>query len=407
MRKWPFDITYIGALTFFSVICLFSCYSALRCASATLSSNSQSLSVRTRVSLQIPSCAEYQVKLADLRRSLGLSFIENLRDATSSSPANGALWIQLGLAEEQSGHLAKAEAHLLRASELGRDYDTRWTLANYYFRRSDHHRTILWACEALSIPSAPTGPIFSLLANISEQPDCLLGGEATWKRSVRSAYLGWLLSRGDLSLAAPVAAFIVRTPDKNASSVLLTFCDRLLLAGQTVAAANVWNEMSSNRIISSLPIRSDRLLDSSLMLAASGVGFAWRIPSAAGITTTPLEPGLQIVLSGEQADRCELLSQMVLVSPGAKHFLHLKFTYSGIWAGTTLHWQVTDPRSGALLSSTAIDVTGSKDQTSSASFETPSNGNLVRVALALRRDLAAPSGQGWVRLEKVWLSESP
>jgi hypothetical protein len=164
--------TYFAVLLGLTLFSAAGLYCSLEIARAAYNSLAPTLANRNAATTVIPWSAEYQVRLADLRRAAGLPFTRNLAAAVRSSPADGRLWIQLGLAQEQDGDFKSAEISLLRGATLGRDYDTGWTLTNFYFRRADRGRAVLWACAILSIPGVEAEPVWSLLANFPVKPDC-------------------------------------------------------------------------------------------------------------------------------------------------------------------------------------------------------------------------------------------
>jgi len=65
-----------------------------------------------------------------------------LERAARVNPLSSAPRIRLGLAAETRGDFAKAEAWLLDAARVDRQFEPRWALANFYFRRQrwDEHR---------------------------------------------------------------------------------------------------------------------------------------------------------------------------------------------------------------------------------------------------------------------------
>ena len=154
------------------------------------------LAERRAAASHFPWSAEYQVRLADLRRASGLSFTSNLARAVNSQPrAIVVCGSNSALAEEQDGNLLNAEASLLRAGTIGVDYDTRWTLTNFYFRRANRDRATEWACSALTIPGVEAQIVFSLLANLPAKPDCILGSDYGGPQNLLRDYLQWLLSK--------------------------------------------------------------------------------------------------------------------------------------------------------------------------------------------------------------------
>jgi hypothetical protein len=402
------SVIYFAVLPGLTLLSASGMYLSLLIATSTYNSLAPTLAQRSAATIAISWSAEYQVRLADLRRAAGLPFRPNLEAAVRSSPADSRLWTQLALAEEQDGDFKSAEASFLRAATFGRDYDTLWTLTNFYFRRADRNRAVLWACAVLSIPGVEAGLVFSLLSNFPAKPDCILSGRFQGPESARLGYLQWLISRGALDAASPVADLLIQRRDPESVSSLLDYCDRLLVAGKTQMAAGLWNLMSSQGLVSA-PLRGNSVLDGAFGLADPSHGFAWRTPAVPGADFIPLHPGLQIGLSGSQPDRCELLSQWLLLGPGSAHALRARYVSSGIGVRRVLHWNVTTPIGtdwhDISLREPETDLHDLDNAESFVPFNGPPGGGLIRLALVYERGPGGAPAQGWIRLEKIWLTE--
>lgn len=389
---------------------------SLEVAAASHNSLVPNLAKRSAAASHVPWSADYQVRLADLRRASGLPFTSNLADAVRASPRDSRLWIQLGLAQEQDGDLQGAETSFLRAGTLGRDYDTRWTLTNFYFRRANRERAVEWACAVLTIPGVETGPVFSLLANFPAKPDCILRKDFNGPPKVLQDYLSWLISKAALDGASDAADLLMQRRDPESIALLLDYCDRLLLAGKTQAAARLWNSLAKQDWVSS-PVRAtgvapadSALRDVDLKLADPPHGFAWRMPRVAGVELTPLHPGLQISLSGMQPDRCELLSQWVLIGSPSAQVLRYRSVASGLARGSGVHWRVTTPTGVDLSDAARVepdpDIYDQSTSVAFVSFKGPRRGSpiqatLIHIALVYERKPGALAARGWIRLEKV------
>lgn len=387
---------------------------SLDIAAAAYNSLASSLAKRSGAASHFPSSAEFQVRLADLRRATGLTFTANLADAVRASPRDSRLWIQLGLAQEADGDVENAEASLLRAGTLGRDYDTRWTLANFYFRRANRKQAAEWACAALTIPGVESKIVFSLLANIPAKPECILRGDYNGPENVLRDYLQWLISKPSLDGAGDVAHLLIGKRDPDSTALLLDYCDRLLQAGKIPAATLLWNSLAEAGWVSQKEPPAGTVMDPGFKLADPPHGFAWKIPRVAGVELAPLHPGLQISLSGVQPDKCELLSQWLPAGSAPARFLRFRTVASGLAAGSGVHWRVTTPAGVDLLDTPRLesdaDIYDRSPTESNLRFADPSKRGLVqppliRIALVYARAPGALPARGWIRLEKIWLSE--
>ena len=160
--------------------------------------------------------------------------------------------------------------------------------------------------------------------------------------------------------------------------------------------------------------RHGDVLDATLELADPPHGFAWQTPQIAGVELAPLHPGLQISLSGSQADRCELLAQWVPLGSATVQVLRSRTVTSGLSPGSDVHWRVTTPtgadlsESGRAEPSAAISDRGSSEpfvQFKRASSGNPNEDTLIRIALVYERTPGTVPARGWIRLEKVWLTD--
>ena len=401
--------TYFAVLPSLTLLSAAGVYCSLEIARSTYNSLAPTLAQRNAATNIIPWSAEYQVRLADLRRASGLAFTSNLAAAVRSRRADSRLWIQLGLAEEQDGDFKSAETSLLRGATLGRDYETRWTLTNFYFRRADRDQAVLWACAVLSIPGVEAGPVFSLLANFPAKPDCILSDRFSGPESARLGYLQWLISKSELDAASPVADLLSRKRYPESVLPLLDYCDRLLFAGKGRLAARLWNSMSNQDLVSAPIPAIGAVTDDGLRLADPPHGFAWRTLPVPGAGFLPLHPGLQISLSGTQPDSCELLFQWVLLEPGPAHALRYRYASSGIGIGSGLHWKITAPSGlngpGISVRDPETDFHDHGATEDSVYFNGPPGGSLIHVALVYERAPLSVPARGWIRLEKVWLTE--
>jgi hypothetical protein len=396
-------LIFLAVLPSLTLLSAAGIYLSLFIAISTYNSLAPALTQRTAATIAIPWSAEYQVRLADLRRAAGLPFRPNLAAAVRSSSADSRLWIQLGLAEEQDGDFKSAEASFLRAAAFGQDYDTRWTLTNFYFRRADRDRAVLWACAVLSIPGVEAGPVFSLLSNFPAKPDCLLSGGFRGPESARLGYVQWLISKGSLDASSPVADLLIHRRKPESISALLDYCDRLLVAGKGEMAARLWNSMSSQGLVSA-PLRVNSVMDA-LSAADSSHVLAWRIP----VVPAPISfPCTRVYKSHS------LLVSRIVVScfPNG-------YSLGRVRRPMSCELGMFLPGSARIGSSTGksvrpagrIGMTSQCERPKSAletfaPFEGPPGAGLIRLSPGFyeRAPGAAPA-QGWIRLEKIWLTD--
>jgi len=250
------------------------------------------------------------------------------------------------------------------------------------------------------------GPVFSLLSNLPVSPQCLLANSFKGPQSARLGYLEWLISKAKLDEAGPVAGMLVKSASPETVRSLLDYCDRLLMAGKAQPAARLWNTMASHWLVSAALPGNGALMDGNLKLDDAPHAFAWRTAPLNGADFVPLRPGLQVSLSGNQPDRCELLSQWVILGPGLMHALWYRFASSGIAVSSGVHWEIKTPGVDGLLNDyePAGDLSAQPSSDAFIRFKAPTNSKLIRVALVYQRNRVGVAARGWIRLEAAWLS---
>jgi tetratricopeptide (TPR) repeat protein len=118
---------------------------------------------------------------------------EELRAAVRLNPRLAAAWLQLGLDAEANGNFPGAEADLLRAARVDRQYVPSWTLANFYFRRGDAVKFWPWARRAAELTYDDYRPLLRLadtLETSSREVAASLGGGAPLLRAYLDLLIG-------------------------------------------------------------------------------------------------------------------------------------------------------------------------------------------------------------------------
>jgi tetratricopeptide (TPR) repeat protein len=154
---------------------------------------------------------------------------DELRAALNLNPRLSSAWIDLGLNAEADGNLADAEADLLQASLIDRQYLPAWTLANFYFRRGDRTKFWPWARRAAALTYDDYRPLLRLADALDTSPQEVamrLGGASPLLR----AYLDVLIGAGRLDAAQTVAILLAGRHDPSDRARLADFADRKLRA---------------------------------------------------------------------------------------------------------------------------------------------------------------------------------
>src|SRR5271156_4591234 len=98
----------------------------------------------------VPDQAKFYTRLALLEPNRAETLLDQ---AVSINRHNSQAAIDLGLLREQRGDYAGAEKLLLAAFDVDKTYLTRWTLANFYYRRDNLPQFWRWARKAAEMPA--------------------------------------------------------------------------------------------------------------------------------------------------------------------------------------------------------------------------------------------------------------
>ena len=88
--------------------------------------------------------------------------------ASQVNPLDSANWIWLAAREEGSNRMQAAERDLLQAFAVDRQFEPRWALANFYFRRGAGTQALGWARKTLEFGGGNLNAVFELCWNISD-----------------------------------------------------------------------------------------------------------------------------------------------------------------------------------------------------------------------------------------------
>jgi len=233
------------------------------------------------------------------------------------NPTISAPRIRLGLAAEQRADLPAAERWLREAYAVDRQYETRWTLANFYLRQNRADEFWTWIQSALDVSYGDRTPAFDLCWRMSSDPNEIL--TRAIPDSVAADYLAYLIPR---HLDAVVAA----SKRVNNQALLLNATDALLTNARYTDAVEVWRQAGRPT--------PDGITAPNFEAPQTGQGFDWRLNKSMGVRH-PF-PG-RIALSGEQPESVQLLSQFVGgLHPGTRYQL----TWKSSEAVPGVHWRI-------------------------------------------------------------------
>ena len=323
-----------------------------------------------------PENGEYLAALALQAEYSGQDPTQLLEEIARLNPRASAPRIRLGLAAELRGDPNQAERWLKDAYSVDRQFETRWTLANFYFRQNKPDEFWTWIRSALEMSYGDRVAAFDLCWQMSNQAAEILDRAIPDRREVVASYLAYVLNHHKQTAIAGAALRLanIRTPDD---------LPLLYSATDAVLDADLWQALGNPRPagITHPDFEEPRI----------GHGFDWRIADTPGVTHQTLE-GHRIRFSGQQPESCELLRQVVGgLRPGAAYMLHWETRTQGIASPTGLMWQIAN-RTG--------EIAASGDWSAGMMAFTPDSDHAVLV-LTYRRPEGEVRTEGSVDLKQV------
>jgi hypothetical protein len=359
-----------------------------------------------------PGNAGFQMKLAQAMARGGGDPSPALTAAARLNPGNPGVWMRLGLNAEVHGDFAQAEQHLLHATQVSRQFEPRWTLANYYCRRNDAARFWPSARQALIVGYGDLSPVFDLCWRMSQDGDAILSQAIPEDHSVLGAYLQFLVRAGRLQAATTVAGRLAPHATEADSAALLAWCDRMLESHEAGPPLNVWNTMCRRRLLPYAPLdppHGASLTNGAFAADSTGGGFDWRLQPSPGVTCgrNASPQYLSITFYGNEPASCEPLTQYLALVPGAHYRLRYEYRTSDLAAESGLRWQVLNAATGSDLASLSPWLSSPRWKSDAALFTAPADGPLARLALRYQRTPGTPRLDGSVLLRRVELERMP
>jgi tetratricopeptide (TPR) repeat protein len=336
-------------------------------------------SVRAAIAL-IPDQPTFYVRLAQLDSDHVEPLLEK---ALSISPYSSKAEIDLGLLREAQADYASAEKLLLQAFDVDRTYLTRWTLANYYYRRDDMPRFWHWARMAVEMPAEDIQPLFQLCWRATPDPSMIEKSVLTDDPTVMHQFLEFLLEKKELGPAAAIAERLVQLGRLDTDRpLLISLVNGLIAVNDAPAAVSVWRSLARGHWIvadASLPFNA------AFTRVPLSVGFDWRLFSYDGVHTAPGSAGLQVEFSGKEPEACLIAEQMLPLQSGRHQFAY-RYRTVDIFPDTGLQWKAVDANLGTVLGSSP-DLSNASPRVESFEFQTSEALALVRIRLQYRRPI--------------------
>jgi len=258
-----------------------------------------------------------------------------LEQLAAEHPRSSAPRIRLGLAAELRGEAQQAERWLQEAYSVDRQFETRWTLANFYFRQGRSGDFWNWIRSALEISYGDRAAAFDLCWQMTGDAQTILNRAIPERREVAGSYLIYVLQRHRSNAIAGAADLLAKIRTADDLPLLYAATDALLETGQGRAAENLWEALGN--------ARPRGVTHPDFEAPAIGHGFDWRLLETPGVTATRVAEfsGLRLRFSGRQPESCELVRQVIGgLRAGARYALQWDSRTQDIASPTGLEWRI-------------------------------------------------------------------
>lgn len=335
--------------------------------------------------------------------------VEAMRQSVLLNPVNPMLWLELAEVAEKAGRDSEAEASLREAIRLDKTAGPRTLLAEFYFRRKDVAR--FWPAARAALEAAASGPtvLFADCWQLSTDAGFILRTAIPERPEILADYLHFLVAENHADAAEPVAMKVMRgARTAQAGQAVRAYCDQMAEHHRAEAAVTAWDWLSKEKVIpyGELGIRAGRWVTNGDWRvdpgeAQTGSGFGWRIADGGGwfAEYSKKERTLRIRFSGEQPERCQVLSEFAPLWPGKHYGLRVSYETRGIDRQSGLSWRVVMP-SGAVIGEVALaGETG--ERLAQLSFAGPDSPTVGQLVLVYERTLGTVRIEGEVEIRRV------
>jgi len=336
-----------------------------------------------------PENSTYLAALALQGEYSGQDTTSLLEDIAALNPRSSAPRIRLGLAAELRGDNITAERWLQEAFSVDRQFETRWTLANFYFRQGRSDEFWKWMRSALEMSYGDRGVAFDLCWQMTADAEEIVDRGIPDRREVVASYLVYILDRHKQNAIAGAAKRLARMHVVDDLPLLYTATDNMLYADQAGEAADLWQALGNPR--------PEGITHPNFEEPHIGHGFDWRFAESPGVTHLPIEAPTahRIKFSGQQPESGELLRQVVGgLHPGVSYTLHWDARTQGIASPTGLEWRIAG-RVTPLISS---------DDWASGQMVFTADSDHPILVLTYHRPEGQVRTQGQVDLKKIFTS---
>lgn len=332
---------------------------------------------------------------ATYHRTLGVVFLgrnparseHEFREAIRLNPWDSQSRIQLATLLESQGRLEEAEREFRTAPKFDATYMPRWSLANFEFRRGNINEFWTWARAAAAMSFGDRFALYDLAAATGEKNlagRLNLKGDDLW-----TTYLQWAIQKGPASEIRLAALEVAATRKQTVAATVQQACSRLLDLNQVDAALEVWNAGVKAGIVPAGEAARGKITNPSFASTPGGSGFDWVAikPSGGNILRENGAGGLRIRFTGDQAERCDLLSQRIAVDPGTSYRVLSKYHTEGAGQQSGLKWVVSSSSPQGQLGTMTEDLWDGGSGHTVVSFSVPAGTTWVQLVLRYQRPL--------------------
>jgi len=308
-----------------------------------------------------------------------------LERAARLSPHSSAARIRLGLRAESRGDTDAAERWLLNAVRVDRQFEPRWTLANFYFREERHDDFWKTMREALNDSYGDRRAAFDLCWRATDRASVVLERAIPHNRALEAAYLAYVLSNHP-DAVIPVALRLASFHDASDLPVLESATDAAIQYGKAQSARDLWRETGHADPL-------EKVTDADLRQFSDGHGFDWRwhFPEGVGHQEFEDPPAHRIQLSGKQPETCDLLSETLLLVAGKRYELSWESRSRSARPTFGFSWKIGDTEA----------VLSPSEEWKGLTIPFTAASDLVHLTVRYQRPLGEPRWEGNVDIRGV------
>ncbi len=310
-----------------------------------------------------------------------------LETAARVNPVSSAPRIRLGLAAETRGDFQGAEKWLLDAARVDRQFEPRWTLANFYFRRERSDPFWKWMKNALEVSYGDRRLAFDLCWRMTQDPSEILVRAIPDKHEVLAAYLYYVLDQ-HREATGPVALKMAAWHDQADAPSLEVACDVLLDSREVVQAHELWKQLGHTQV--------GLITNGDFAAEPSGHGFDWRPARPVGVTDIQVPGAHRILFSGRQPESCELLRQLVALEVGKSYLLRWEARTREFGSPTGIEWSAGQAQAAGARE---------QDDWRAGGLEFKAGASVMPIALRYQRPIGQTRSEGSIEIRNVSLVE--